>query len=106
MANGSFWRIDGDDLILAIRLTPRSAKEGTGGVWRDERGAAWLQAQVRAVPEKGRANEALVRLLAKRLRIPAKEILLDSGDSSRLKRLRLIGQARNAAAMMKDWIDE
>lgn len=106
MEEASFWRTDGDDLMLAIRLTPRSAKEGTGGVWRDEKGAAWLQAQVRAVPEKGRANDALIGLLAKRLRIPAKDILLDSGDSSRLKRLRLKGQARNAAAIMKDWIEE
>ncbi len=88
-----FWRIDGDDLILAVRLTPRSAKEGLGGVWRDEKDAAWLQAQVRAVPEKGKANGALISLIAKSLKIPAKDILLESGDTSRLKRLRLIGRA-------------
>jgi len=103
---GSFWRIDGDDLILAIRLTPRSAKERLGGQWRDEKDAVWLQAQVRAVPEKGRANAALIRLISKQLHIPAKDIVMDSGDVSRLKRLRLIGRARNAAAMIKDWIEE
>lgn len=103
---GGFWRTDGDDLLLAIRLTPRSAKEGTGGLWHDSAGAVWLQAQVRAVPEKGRANEALIRLLSRQLRIPAKDIVVDSGGGSRLKRLRLIGQARNAAAMIQDWIEE
>ncbi len=98
---GSFWRIDGDDLLIAIRLTPRSAKEGVGGLWQDEKGAVWLQAQVRAVPEKGKANEALIRLLAKRFHFPARTILLESGDSSRLKRLRFVGQAKDAAAMVK-----
>lgn len=102
----SFWRLDGDDLMLAIRLTPRSAKEGVGGLWRDGSGAVWLQAQVRAVPEKGKANEALIRLLAKRLHVPAKDIVVDSGGGSRLKRLRLIGRAQGAAPMIKDWIEE
>lgn len=102
MADG-FWRIDGDDLILAVRLTPRSAKDGIGGLWRDEKDMAWLQVQVRAVPEKGRANEALIRLLAKRLKLPAKDVLLESGDTSRLKRLRLVGRAERAAAMTEEW---
>ncbi|MGE4430560.1 MAG: DUF167 domain-containing protein [Sphingobium sp.] len=102
---GNFWRIDGDDLLIAVRLTPRSAKEGAGGLWRDSGGAVWLQAQVRAVPEKGKANDALIRLLAKQLHIPAKDIVVDSGGSSRLKRLRLIGRAHDAAAMLKDWIE-
>lgn len=89
----AFWRIDGDDLMLSVRLTPRSAKDGLGGIWRDEKEMAWLQAQVRAVPEKGRANGALIGLIAKRLGIPAKDIRIESGDTNRLKRLRLAGRA-------------
>lgn len=91
-----YGRADGEDLLLSVRLTPRSAKEGFGGLWRDEKGAAWLQAQVRAVPEKGRANKALIALLAKRLAIPARDIRLESGDTSRLKRFRLLGHATGA----------
>lgn len=89
----AFVRLDGEDLILAVRLTPRSARDAIGGAWEDEKGARWLQAQVRAVPEKGLANRALIRLIAKRVHIPAKDIRIESGDTARLKRLRLAGWA-------------
>ena len=63
------------------------------GIWEDEKGARWLQVSVRAVPEKGRANAAMMQLIAKRLKLPAKNIALESGDASKLKRLRLAGMA-------------
>ncbi|PJG47869.1 hypothetical protein CAF53_06155 [Sphingobium sp. LB126] len=82
---------DGTDLLLTVRLTPGSTKEGIGGVWTDEKGAEWLSARVRAVPEKGKANAALVALLAKWLDWPRSAISLESGDTNRLKRLRIKG---------------
>lgn len=91
MSLSSPWRRDGDDLILAIRLTPRNARDALGGLWTDEKDRVWLQAQVRAVPEKGKANDALVALVAKALSVPAGRITLEAGDTSRLKRLRIAG---------------
>ncbi|WP_313802138.1 DUF167 family protein [Sphingobium sp.] len=85
------WVRDGDDLLLSVRLTPGAAREEIGGVWTDEKGAAWLSARVRAVPEKGKANAALIALLAKRLDWPRSAISLESGDTNRLKRLRIKG---------------
>jgi uncharacterized protein (TIGR00251 family) len=82
---------DGDDLLLSIRLTPGATKEQIGGVWTDEKGAQWLSARVRAVPEKGKANAALIALLGKRLDWPRSAISLESGDTNRLKRLRMKG---------------
>lgn len=93
MAAAGFVRADGDDLMLSVRLTPRSAKEEIGGVWRDEKGLDWLQVSVRAVPEKGRANAALVKFVAGRLGVPARDVVLEAGDTNRLKRLRIVGRA-------------
>jgi len=100
--NPAFLRLDGDDIVLAVRLTPRSAKDAIGGIWEDEKGAHWLQMSVRAVPEKGLANKALIQRIAKRLKIPAKGVLLESGDTSRLKRLRLVGHAEDAARIARE----
>ncbi|AMK22246.1 MULTISPECIES: DUF167 family protein [unclassified Sphingobium] len=85
------WSQNGGDLVLSIRLTPGATKEEIGGVWTDEKGAQWLGARVRAVPEKGKANAALIALLAKRLDWPRSAISLESGDTNRLKRLRIKG---------------
>jgi uncharacterized protein (TIGR00251 family) len=90
------WRQDGDDLLLSIRLTPGAARDQIGGRWTDEKDAHWLTARVRAVPEKGRANVALIALIAKTLDWPARAISLESGDTNRLKRLRIKGGAAAA----------
>lgn len=102
MAAAGFVRADGDDLMLSVRLTPRSAKEAIGGVWRDEKGHDWLQVSVRAVPEKGRANVALVRFLADRLDVPARDMVLEAGDTNRLKRLRVVGRATELDRIRKE----
>ncbi len=102
------WRRDGGDLILAVRLTPGATREDVGGRWTDEHGAHWLSARVRAVPEKGKANAALIALLAKRLDWPRGAILLESGDTNRLKRLRIQGGAQaldRLTAIIETWID-
>lgn len=95
------WRIEEDILRLAIRLTPKSAKEGIGGIWRDEKEALWLCAQVRAVPEKGKANDALIKLLAKQLDVAPRAIRLDAGDTSRLKRLTILCDSDEIISRLK-----
>ncbi|WP_449325374.1 DUF167 family protein [Sphingomonas bisphenolicum] len=103
------WIVAGDDLLIAVRLTPGAAKEDIGGGWIDERNARWLSARVRAVPEKGRANAALIALLAKGLDWPRSAILLESGDTNRLKRLRIIGGGRASArltALIETWVGQ
>lgn len=83
------WREDGDAVLLAVRLSPRSSKDSIGGIWRDEHYMPWLKAEVRAVPEKGRANVALIKLIAKTLNVAARDVTLEAGDTSRLKRIRI-----------------
>lgn len=82
-------RRDGADLLLAIRLSPRASRARIGGSFTDSHGSRWLQAAVTAPPDKGRANAALIALLAKTLRVPASTIKLEAGDTNRLKRLRI-----------------
>ena len=83
-------RRDGADLLVALRLTPRAAREGIGGLFTDSHGQHWLQASVTAPPDKGKANAALISLLAKRAGTAPSSILLETGDTNRLKRLRIL----------------
>lgn len=78
--------------------------------WVDEREARWLSARVRAVPEKGKANVALIALLSKRLDWPRSAILLESGDTNRLKRLRITGVGGDGVvrltALIDTWVEQ
>ncbi|MGN6670154.1 MAG: DUF167 family protein [Candidatus Nucleicultricaceae bacterium] len=70
---------------IAIRLTPHASKDSIKGIYVDEKGRLYLKASVRAVPEDGKANKAIIRLMAKEWKIPASTITLITGDTGRLK---------------------
>lgn len=98
-------RREGADLLLSVRLTPKSSRARIGGVFTDSQGQNWLQASVTTPPEKGKANAALIALLAASLKLPASSILLETGDVSRLKRLRLKDCAPAAEILLKQIAD-
>jgi hypothetical protein len=87
------WSRRGDHVILSVRLTPKSARDEIVGVGCLSDGRPVLQVRVRALPEDGAANEALVKLLAKALRLPMSAVRLDCGATGRVKILRLGGEA-------------
>ena len=74
---------------LAIRVTPRSAKPGTGG-WRvGVGGREELEVRVSEAPTDGSANEAVVKLIAKELGISRSQVEIVSGHASRHKRVSI-----------------
>lgn len=80
-----------DGLVLAVRLTPKSARDDVTGVEYGADGLPFLTVRVKAVPEKGKANAALVVLLAKWLDLPKSQCELVSGGRSRLKQVLVRG---------------
>lgn len=71
---------------ITVRLTPRASREEVVG-FRDE----VLVVRVSAPPVEGAANEALVRLLAKRLRVAKGAVRITTGDTSRTKVVEIDG---------------
>jgi uncharacterized protein (TIGR00251 family) len=66
--------------LLKIKVVPGSSRTKVDG-WLGE----FLKIRVKANPEKGKANEAVVSLLADTLRIPKENISISSGASSQKK---------------------
>jgi len=85
------WRVSGDAVLLSLRLTPRSSKEALEGVETLADGRSVLKARVRAVPEDGKANLALLRLLADQLDLPIRALTLATGATGRTKVIRIEG---------------
>ncbi len=61
------------------------------GVETGADGLAHLKVRVRAVPDKGAANTAVLKLLAKSLSLPKSALELVSGQTSRAKVVRIAG---------------
>ena len=74
-----------------MRLTPKGGRDAIDGVETMSDGKSVLKARVRAVPEDGKANAALVELLAKALRVPRSAVSVATGQTSRVKTLEISG---------------
>jgi uncharacterized protein (TIGR00251 family) len=71
---------------LRLRVSPGAARTELAG----RHGDGW-KVRVAAAPERGRANDAVVKLLAERLRVPQRSVSVVSGTASRDKVIELQG---------------
>lgn len=91
-----------DGIRLHLRVTPNAGVDRIEGLETRDDGATVLRVRVKAVPDKGKANAAVIALLAKALGIPKSAITLATGDTARFKTLRIAGDpAALAAALAK-----
>ena len=77
---------------IAVRLTPRARADRVLGIARLADGAPVLKVSVTAPPEGGRANEALLRLLAGEWKLPRRDLKLAGGEKSRSKIVHVAGE--------------
>jgi uncharacterized protein (TIGR00251 family) len=82
-----------------IRLTPKGGRDAIDG-WSDHLNERVLKARVTAPPEDGKANAALIALLAKALGIAKSRIAIVGGSASRLKSIEIEDNARDIAARL------
>lgn len=75
--------------IVAIRVTPRSARPGIGGWRTGADGREELEIRVAEAPADGAANDAVVRLLAKTLGVGRSSVSIVAGQASRHKRVEV-----------------
>ena len=94
------WTVTVDGLLLTVRLTPKGGRDAIDGIETLSDGRAVLKARVKALPEDGEANAALVKLIAKVVGIAASRVTVQSGHTSRLKVLKIEGDGADIAAMI------
>jgi len=74
-----------------VRLTPRGGADRIDGWIRDAAGLPVLKVRVRPPPEDGKANDALIALIAKAARRPPSSVHVVSGHTARTKTLEIDG---------------
>jgi len=89
---------------LALRLTPRAAKNGVDGIAQDADGRPLLKLRLVAPPVEGAANQALIAFLAKSLSLRKADISIRSGETSRIKILHLAGDSTALLQKLDAWL--
>ena len=88
---------------VAVHLTPRAARAGIGGTIAAPGGPA-LRVQVTAPPDKGRANDALIALLAKEWHIAPGRLSIATGVKSRHKSIAVDDDPAARLAALRAWL--
>jgi len=89
-----------DGIIVNVRLTPKSSCDeitGTGTY----NGVGVLKAKVRAIPDKGKANAALEKLIAKWLNVPGSTVRFARGGKSRQKSIQINGDPSDLMSLVE-----
>ena len=72
-------------------MSPRASRNRIEGVVEDAAGSRALKVAVAAPPEGGKANQAVIALLAKAWRLPRSSLSIAAGAASRRKVLHIAG---------------
>lgn len=95
-----------DGIDLEVKVTPRAGRSALAGPVRDAAGRTRLAVRLKEAPADGAANAALLRLLADVLDVPKSACRLVSGETARIKRVRIAGDPGALAARLAALVGE
>jgi uncharacterized protein (TIGR00251 family) len=99
----SFFRADPDGLVITARVSPKASRDAVMGVMPTPDGQA-LKIAVTAPPDKGKANAAVVELLAKAFGVAKSSVAVIAGDTDRRKVLRISGDPVALTTIAQQWM--
>ena len=87
---------------IAVRLTPKGGRDAVEGWAENAQGLRLLKVRVAAAPEAGRANKALIELLAGRLGVARSAVRIVGGETARNKWIEVDGDAKAIARRLDE----
>ncbi|HEV7292543.1 MAG TPA: DUF167 family protein [Devosia sp.] len=99
------YRLSPEGLSLFVRVTPNAGRDAIEGTQIRDDGSVVLRVRVKAVPDKGKANAAVVSLLAKLLGLAKSDLSVAAGETARLKTIAVRGDGGALAAKLRAYCD-
>lgn len=75
--------------IISVKVSPKASANRVEGFEIDAAGQEWLKVRLTVAPEKGKANSALLKLLANHWNVSVSDLEIVSGHKHRYKRVKI-----------------
>jgi len=95
-----------DGVRVVLRVTPKASRNAVSGLADTASGGKALKMSVTAVPEDGKANDAVIKLLSKLWHVPKTGIAVVAGATDRNKILHVAGDPADLLRRMRASLDE
>jgi uncharacterized protein (TIGR00251 family) len=98
------FRAVADGVRVRLKVAPKSKREQIGGLLDEPDGGKALKVAVTAVPENGKANEAVIALLAREWGVAKSAISVVTGATDRWKLVEIRGPSQELLARLQSWL--
>lgn len=95
-----------DGLEVHLRVTPNASRNVIDGIVVDAQGSGALKLAVTAVPEKGKANAAVINLLSRSWRLRKSDCQVIRGQTEHRKTVFIRGDGEALRATLQQMIDQ
>lgn len=96
--------VTAEGIRLRLRVVPKSRREGPQGLAETAEGTQALKLGINAAPEDGKANAAIIALLAKHLSVAKAAISVAAGAKDRRKLVDIRGRPPELVAALEAWL--
>lgn len=83
----SFFETYKSGFIIRLKLTPNASFCGFSDLTQDSSALLYLRAYVTTAPEKGKANQELIKMLSKNLKLAKNVFQIISGETDHWKKI-------------------
>jgi len=91
---------------VRIRLVPKASANKIAAIEIDADGAGLIKVMVTAVPEQGKANAALIKLLAAEWKVAKSTITVIRGATDRNKTLLVAQETDTLMQRLHQWLEK
>ena len=91
--------------MLKVVVAPRASREAIEGPRDQADGGTALRVAVNAPPEGGKANAAVIKLLAKSWRLPKSAFSIRTGATARRKTIFVEGEPDELVRRIIKWVE-
>jgi uncharacterized protein len=89
---------------VRLKVTPKARRTEIGGLLDEPDGAKALKVAVTAAPEDGKANDAVIALLAKEWGVAKSAISVVMGATDRRKLVEIRGSPAELLSKLQGWL--
>lgn len=100
----SFYKAADSGILINVKVIPGASKNSIDGTIKDADGNDFLKIKVSTQPEKGKANKAVLKLLADELDIPVSALSIISKETLRYKAILISGDKKIIAEKLSSLV--